>query len=288
MAKTQWHPLFAKLLKALLDVHYRIDVEVAVSELPRRGDFLVVKRLPGRSPFAGVWGNLTDTNVIEFKGMSDAPDESDLDLFGHVALGLAHKHNEARHAQGQARLAPHELSLWFVAKELGETFLSAMRTRCLPRDYEGDGVWKARLMGHPLFFVSGRLLPNYELDSLPFKAMDAERPMSKQLSEMVAQDAGLLREYGETLMLHQPASWKEIVIMAQQAGLPVDWAAVGEVTDLTGAVRALPVKKVIEAIAPNDLIEAILQESWLRRLVEQMTPEQKAALLGQLQPRSEP
>src|SRR5262249_15173347 len=94
---TQWHPLFARLLGLLLDAFYQIEPDVPVSDLPRRGDlFLLRKTGAGEPPFTGVWLNLTDWNLFEFKGPTDAAAEADLDLLMHVGTGIAYRFNEER------------------------------------------------------------------------------------------------------------------------------------------------------------------------------------------------
>ncbi len=39
----QWHPVFARLL-GLLDRYFRIETEVPVSDLPRQGGLLLIRR----------------------------------------------------------------------------------------------------------------------------------------------------------------------------------------------------------------------------------------------------
>ncbi len=86
---TQWHPLFAHLLKLLFDPYYEVQTEVPVSDLPRRGDLLIIRRQAAAAGvFQGLWSHLTDWNVVEFKGPSDAPEEDDLELLVHVGTGF--------------------------------------------------------------------------------------------------------------------------------------------------------------------------------------------------------
>src|SRR5262245_58984464 len=115
MAKTQWHPLFAALLDALLRDHYEIQTEVPVSELPRRGDFLIVRRQGSDPPFRGLWEHLTEWNVLEFKGMTYDPEEDDLELLMHVGAGLTHKVNQERRGRGESRLEQRQVSFWYIA-----------------------------------------------------------------------------------------------------------------------------------------------------------------------------
>jgi hypothetical protein len=83
MAKTQWHPMFLALMRALLRDYYDLDPEVPVSDLPRAGDLLVVRRhCAGDPPFTGVWLYLAD--ITEFEGRTDDPDIDHLDKLAHV------------------------------------------------------------------------------------------------------------------------------------------------------------------------------------------------------------
>jgi hypothetical protein len=109
--KTQWRPLFAHLPGLLVQDHYEVQTEVPVSDLPRQSDLLLVHRQPGaQPPFRGLWGHLTDWNVIELKGPTDAPEEDDLELLMHVGAGITCKLSEERKARGEERLAARHVS----------------------------------------------------------------------------------------------------------------------------------------------------------------------------------
>jgi hypothetical protein len=94
---TQWHPLYARLLTIQLGAYYEIQPEVPVSDLPRRSDFLIVRRQEGpEPPFRGLWNNLTDWNVQELKGRSDDAEVDDLEKLVHVGTGITYRLNEER------------------------------------------------------------------------------------------------------------------------------------------------------------------------------------------------
>lgn len=255
MAKTQWHPLFADLLRPVLGPYYDVQTEVPVSDLPRRGDFLIVRRQPdAEPPFEGVWRFLTEWNVVEFKGMTDDPEEDDLELLMHVGCGLAYKINEERRERREPRLAPRQVSFWLIARQIGEAFLRHAAVRgAFP--YEPGGIWRGTSWGHPIVLVSGREL-HAEIDSLPLLTMDAGR-LPRSLGEMVAQNDELLKAYAEHLRVYQPALWKVVKSMAQYRGSQIDWQAVFENEDPADAVRALPPQRVIEALGVEKAIAAI-------------------------------
>ena len=92
MAK-QWHPLFACLMTLLVKDYYEVETETPVSDLPRRGDLLLIRRQGIASPpFEGLWSRLVDWNLIEFKGPTDDAEIDDLELLVHVGY--------TRHGQG--------------------------------------------------------------------------------------------------------------------------------------------------------------------------------------------
>ena len=88
----QWHPLFARLLKLLIEEYFEIQTEVPLSDLPRKLDLLLIRRLAaGQPPFQGLWSNLTEWNALEFKGPTDSAEEDDLDLLLHVFRGISQR-----------------------------------------------------------------------------------------------------------------------------------------------------------------------------------------------------
>src|SRR5262245_56997965 len=113
--KTQWHPLFVHLLGTLIGDYYDLRPEAPVSDLPRRGDILILRKRPGEAPpFRGLWEHLTDVNVLEFKAPGDDPELDDLELLMHVGTGLTYKLNEERKKEGQSgQLDNNRVSFWY-------------------------------------------------------------------------------------------------------------------------------------------------------------------------------
>src|SRR3954467_6134164 len=65
----QWHPLFAQLLRPLLEGYYAVETNVPVGDVPRAPDIVLVRRPSGEPPpFKGLWKDLTPWNVFEYKG----------------------------------------------------------------------------------------------------------------------------------------------------------------------------------------------------------------------------
>src|SRR5262245_52439635 len=128
--KKQWHPLFVHLMRLLVGDWYAVDPEVPVSDLPRRGDLLLVRREgTAEPPFKGLWSNLSEWNVIEFKGPTDEPEEDDLELLMAVGSGLTVRLNEQRREAKQPRLAARQVAFWYLAPELGPAFRAAASLR---------------------------------------------------------------------------------------------------------------------------------------------------------------
>ncbi len=56
----QWHPIFAYLLRPLVESCYEVQTDVPVGDLPRKSDItLVRKTADSPPPFRGLWRWLT-------------------------------------------------------------------------------------------------------------------------------------------------------------------------------------------------------------------------------------
>src|ERR1700746_496949 len=97
----QWHPLFALLLRPLVEDFYEVSTDLPVGDLPRQADIVLLRRR-APAPFVGIWRHLTTWNVLEFKGPSDDPALRDLDLLLELGLGIDRRLNEQR---GRDKLA---------------------------------------------------------------------------------------------------------------------------------------------------------------------------------------
>ncbi len=298
---TQWHPLFARLLRLLLEDFYQVDVEVPVSDLPRKGDLFILRRSgSGEPPFTGLWVHLTEWNVLEFKGPTDGPQEADLDLLIHVGTGIGFRFNEERRQRGEQAVPNRRLSLWYLAPTLSEPFLEQARAR-VHLDYETGGLWRGRVWGHPVFLVGYREAP-VEVDTVPLHLL-GHPPAAPQssLAELLARHADLLQRYGVWLSTLHPDLWKEVRAMTQSRPWgPVDYRPIVdfvEMDDLLRAVgpdrfvQALGVERAIEAIGLERVIAtvglerviaAIGRERALEALLSNMTPEQKRQLRERL------
>jgi hypothetical protein len=206
---TQWHPLFARLLTILIEDYYEVETEVPVSDLPRRGDLFVIRRQGSATPhFQGLWSHLTDWNLVEFKGPSDDAEIDDLELLAHVGTGLTVRQNEKRQSPDEPRVTNRQVSFWYLAPKLGDTFLS--HARCLMHlEYETGGLWRGAVWGHPVWLLAYEGAP-VEEDTVPMHLLGDEAITPKELGTLILQNEPLLRSYAPWLSALQPNLYEEI------------------------------------------------------------------------------
>ena len=113
-----WHPIFAQLLRPLVQDYYELRTEVPVGDRPRAADIVLLRRT-APAPFVSIWSHLTPWNVLEFKGPTDDPSLRDLDLLIEVGLGIDRRLHEERQKEGQPPLERDEVSWWYLANHVG-------------------------------------------------------------------------------------------------------------------------------------------------------------------------
>jgi hypothetical protein len=279
---TQWHPVFAHLLKLSLGDYYDVQTEVPVSELPRRGDLLLIRRQErGSPPFAGLWSHLREWNVVEFKGVGDDPEEDDLELLAHVGTGLTYRLNEERRASQEAPLGPSQVAFWYLAPRLGQTFLGQAQLRTF-LDYQTGGLWRGTAWGHPVWFVSYRDVP-VEEDTVPLHLLDRDPGAPAALGELVLRHEELLRRFAPWLDVLQPRLWREMRHMASTFRGIIDWEEVGKNTNLDDVVRVIPPERVIEILGLDRVIEVSGAEKVLEKLLAHVPAEQLQEMLRRRQ-----
>lgn len=295
---TQWHPLFARLLTILIDPYYTVETEVPVSDLPRRGDLLLIRRQGSATPhFQGVWNRLTDWNVVEFKGPSDDAEIDDLELLAHVGTGLTYRLNEKR--QSEPRIANRQMSFWYLAPKLGETFLSHARGS-MYLEYETGGLWRGALWGHPVYLLSYEDA-SVEEDTIPMYLLGAEAKTPKELGTLVLGRNDLLRLFSPWFSAMQPILFEEIRQMADKlSDRPrLNWEAIAKFADLGEVIDVIPPNEIIarlgvpvalKVIGVNQILESVGQpkgfdaketETLLKGLMAKFTPEQLQEMFQQ-------
>ena len=286
----QWHPLFARLLTILIEDYYEVQTEVPVSDLPRRGDLWLIRRQGTATPhFQGLWSHLTDWNVVEFKGPTDDAEVDDLELLAHVGMGLTYRQNEKRQPD-EPRVANRQVSFWYLAPKLGDTFLSHART-LMHLEYETGGLWRGSVWGHRVWLLAYEDAP-VEEDTIPLYLLGDEAKTPKELGTLVLNQQDLLLRYADWFNALQPSLFKEIRQMAEtmSGGPRLNWKAIGETTDLLLVLDAIPPEEIIKRLGVNRILEAVEQrkgfdaketEDLFKGLMANFTPEQILEMVRQ-------
>ncbi len=167
MKKTQWHPIFAQLLRPRVEKHFEMLLNVAVGEMPREADILLLRRIStGVMPFQGLWRHLTPWNVFEFKGPTVSPRRGDVDALVELGLGINRKLNEDRQQAGQPILDPSDVSFWYLANHLGRRILRDFRQTLGELEVVSTGVQCCEvLVSYPEAWISGRGVARGEDDT---------------------------------------------------------------------------------------------------------------------------
>ncbi len=273
----QWHPLFAELLRPLVESCFEVLTNVPVGDAPRLADLVLLRRTSSAAlPFLGMWRWLTPWNVVEFKGPTVSARVGDLDLLIELGLGIHRRLNEERRKQGERPVGRGDVSFWYLANHLGRRFLSDARALVGDLEALGSGVWRVRHLGRSLILVSNRDVP-VERDSIPVHLLVRE-PLdaTRNLAREIASQADLWQLYGPWLATMFPKLWKEAKQMARRAkqGPVFDFRPVIEEIGLEGLIRQIGLKRMIEEMGP----QRVIKEVGLKELVAKLTPEQREEL----------
>ncbi len=281
MKRTQWHPIFAKLLRPLVEKHFEMPLNVPVGEMPARS-----RHSPpapdhhGRISFQGLWRNLTPWNVLEFKGPTVSPRPGDLESLIELGLGINRRLNEERAGQGLSLLDPSDVSFWYLANRLGRSILRDFRRTVGELEVIGPGVWRCVVLRRLIFLVSGRDLP-IEEDSLPLHIIGSESPETERaVAEFVASRPELRHEYGGMLATLHPEAWKEVETMPRVKRKAFDF-------DINALVELVGVKRVVDAIGAENVIKEVglkrvIDEVGIDALFLNLTPAQRRQLKEKL------
>jgi hypothetical protein len=280
----QWHPLFAKLVRPLLEGYYEVQTNVPVGDAPRAADLVLVRRTSNRAlPFRGLWKHLTAWNVLEYKGPTVSARVKDLPLLVELGLGIRRRLNEERDKQERSTLEPRDVSFWYLANHLGARFLK--RAEALMRGLElvAEGLWRGYELGHTIYLASSRELP-VELDSLPLHVLARESQETKRaVARLIVAQATLWPTFGEMFAGFHPEILEEILDMAKTATKKKEefkfhWDALFKfsgkeevVKALEGIIGFLGKKKVLEHLTVDDLVANLSAEErkeLKRRLAE--------------------
>jgi hypothetical protein len=285
--KKQWHPVFAELLRPVVESHYEVETNMPVGDAPRQADFVLLRRTrAGPLLAAGLWRDLTAWNVLEFKGPTVSPRDDDLDLLVELGLGIHRRLNAERARQGRPARGPAETALWYLANRLGRRLLPGWGRRLPGLGPHGPGVWRWEVLGHPVLLVSGRELPVEEA-SLPLHLIAREAGETERaVARLVAASAALWDRYGGWLASLHPAAYEEVQGMARQTKRPfrLDLTPIVKTMGMEWVIEQLGAKRVIEQLGARRVIEqlgarrVIEQLGGVEQLWAELTPEQRRQL----------
>jgi hypothetical protein len=265
----QWHPLFAQLLRPLLENYYEVQTNVPVGDAPRQGDVVLVQRTwAGASPFHGLWRWLSPCNVLEFKGPTVSARVEDLDALLELGFGIERRLNEQRAKDGVQTLARRDMSFWYLANHLGRRFLSAARELAGPVEELAVGVWRISVWQRSLVLVSNRAVA-VERDSLPVHLLTTEPEATRrEIGRLLVAEPELWKSYGNWLTSVWPSLVEEVRIMSRKKG----------------EAPFFNVRPLVEHLGWQE----ILRQTGVENLAAQLNDEQRQKLLRLLQEPASP
>ncbi len=294
----QWHPIFAYLLRPLVESSYEVQTDVPVGELPRRSDITLLRKTSDvPSPFRGLWSRLTTWNVLEYKGPTVSPRFDELHDLIELGLGIHRRLNEL---QAKARLPEvdyAETSFWYLVNHIGRRFRARVQRYLADIEPVAAGTWQAHVYGHPLLLVSVREL-QVERDSMALHVL-AGVPENERgtIVEVLKEEPALWSSYGAWVEFKEPQIWKELAPMASKKKLAADYgsfiAILKQTNDLKRFLEGIGVKEAVEAVGVRNAVEAVGVKQALAAIEEEdiianLPPERREKLRRLLQQENTP
>jgi hypothetical protein len=282
----QWHPLFAQLLRPLLENYYEVQTNVPVGDAPRQGDVVLVQRTSGgTTPFHGLWRWLSACNVLEFKGPTVSARVEDLDSLLELGLGIERRLNEQRAKDGLKALGRRDLSFWYLANHLGRRFLAAARDLGGQLEELAAGVWRMLVWQRSLMLVSNRAVA-VERDGLPVHLLTTEpEATQREVVRLMGADPKLWHSCRSWLAGLRPTLVEEVTRMSRKKGeVPVldvrplvkhlGWQEILRQTGLEGLITQVGVENLIDQVGVENLAAKLNDEQRqkLLRLLQQPAP----------------
>ena len=278
---TQWYPILAELLRPLLHDYYEVQINVAVGDVPREADILLLRRTSDQpTPFRGLWRHLTTWNVLEFKGPSVSARLNDLNLLIELGLGIHRRLNEEQRRQKQSPLKPAEASFWYVVRSMGGRFHGGARQRLAHLEEIEPGLWRSQVLQHLVFLVDSETFAS-EPDSVPLHLL-LKRPLEqeRELAHLVIEQPHYLEWYGSLLSMYHSNVWQEVEAMARTKDneLKIDYDVMARNVDLEKFIAKIGGKRIIELYG----LKKFIKEIGMDRLVSQLSPEELKELRERL------
>jgi len=288
---TQWHPIFAQLLRLQVEDYYEMRTTMPVGDAPRLADIVLLRRTSRvPPPFRGLWRHLTVWNLLEYKGPTVSPRLRDLELLVELGLGIDRRLRGEPSGRTLQEPKPENVSFWYLANHLGRQFIHGATEKLGNLQPIGPGLWRGKVLSRLVFLTSAAELP-VENDALPFHIV-GQQPIDRQLdvARLVAeQPAEVLAAYGGWMATLHPAAWKEVEDMARTARQPykIDFRPAIEMYGLPYIIEQAGLQRVIESIGLPRLIEQIgekeaIKEIGLDRIIANLTPAQRRELKKRL------
>jgi len=288
---TQWHPIFAQLLRPAVEAYYEVQTTLPVGDAPREADFVLLRRTaPTPPPFTGLWRHLTTWNILEFKGPTVSPRHGDVEMLVELGLGIDRRLQDDHTKQGKKRVAPEEVSFWYLANHLGPRFLAAAEQKLGSLEPLGPGLWRCRLLQRLVFLVSSVDLP-VEADGLPLHIVGVEPlAVERQSSPACGRPArpaaplrGLARHFARRRLEGDST-------MARTAGkrLHFDIRPAVESLGLEEVLEQVGIDRVVEQVGIDRVIRQVGAKELIRRidldeLLAGLSPAKRRALKKRLQ-----
>ncbi len=287
----QWHPIFAQLLRPIVEAYYEVRTTVPVGDAPREADFVLLRRTrPGLPPFRGLWRHLTAWSILEFKGPSTSPRRGDVDLLVELGLGIDRRLHHKQVRKRQPRIEPGDVSFWYLANRLGRRFLRDAERKLGLLESLGPGLWRCRLLERLEFLVSGIDLP-VEADSLPLHIVGQEPLATERLvAQLVLEQTELQQHYSGWIATLHPTAWREVEAMARTGlkKLKLDVRPAIEYLGLGTVIEQVGIERVIEQVGIDRVLvllgdREVVKRMGLDRFLATLSPSEKRELKRRLQ-----
>jgi hypothetical protein len=274
---TQWHPLFAHLLRPVVQPFYEVETNVPVGDVPREADLVLLRKKTASAPsFRGIWQRLTTWSILEYKSPEVTPEITDIDLLVELGLGIQRRLNEQRTMRGLKRHDCGEVSFWYLANRLGRRFLDRCSRRIGTLEPAGAGIWRAQILERQIFLVSNADLP-IDAESLPLHLVSfAPHATELAVARFVAGQPDLQAAYSQWLITLHEEAWKEVRSMARASEKAlIDVKALVEFVGLDSVIEQVGLEHVIDEVGLKRVIDhaglkRVIDEVGLKRVIDEV------------------
>lgn len=272
----QWHPIFAKLLRPLLEDYYEVSTNVPVGDVPREADIVLIRRTSATpAPFQGLWKNLTLWSVLEYKGPTVSARVEHLDLLIELGLGIHRRLNDDRRKKRLKPVGVDDVSFWFLVERIGKRFLSIAAQRISDLREFHQGVWRGNSVGRLIYLVSANDLL-VEEDSLPLQVLGSRSPeIERGLGRLIVSQPALRDIFGEWYGGLHPLIQQEL----EQMGKVSKKEPVFDPTSMIERHGPEEALRRLMAMGAWDLVRPKEQKQLLRRVLDASTE-----IIGRLAP----